>query len=120
MDGGAGVFRTGEGLRELAEGLASLRDRFSRARLDDSSRTFNTELISALELEYMFDGAETIVYSALAREESRGSHARRDFPKRNDERYLAHTVAYRNPEGTPRLEYRPVTVTNWEPQARTY
>jgi fumarate reductase flavoprotein subunit len=120
MDRGAGVFRTGEGLRELTEELAKLRQRFSRARLDDSSRTFNTELVSALELDYMLDGAETIVFSALAREESRGSHARRDYPERNDERYLAHTVAYRRTDGAPRLEYRPVRITSWEPKARTY
>jgi succinate dehydrogenase flavoprotein subunit len=120
MDGGAGVFRTAEGLRQLTEELGTLRERFSRARLDDSSRTFNTELVSALELEYMLDGAETIVYSALAREESRGSHARRDFPERDDGRFLAHTVAYRRPGEPPRLEYRPVRVTNWQPQARTY
>jgi len=68
----------------------------------------------------MLDGAETIVYSALAREESRGSHARRDFPERNDERYLAHTVAYRRHDDSPRLAYRPVRITNWEPKARTY
>jgi len=120
MDAGAGVFRTGEGLQELTDKLVGLRDRFSRARIDDSSRTFNTELVSALELEYMLDGAETIVHCALAREESRGSHARRDFPERDDERYLAHTVAYRRPGEPPRLEYRPVRVTSWKPQARTY
>ena len=120
MDRGAGVFRTGEGLQGLAGEIHNLRHRFSRARLDDSSRTFNTELVSALELEYMLEGAETIVYSALAREESRGSHARRDFPERNDELYLAHTVAYRRPGESPRLEYRPVRITNWEPKARTY
>ena len=91
-----------------------------RARLDDRSQTFNTELVSALELEYLLDSAETIVHSALAREESRGAHARTDFPNRDDERYLAHTLAYRQPEGPPRLEYRPVTITQWQPQVRSY
>jgi fumarate reductase flavoprotein subunit len=120
MDRGAGVFRTREGLKELSEELGRFRRRFERARLDDRSRTFNTELVSALELEFMLDGAETIVHSALAREESRGSHARRDFPDRDDKRFLAHTVAYYEADGPPRLEYRPVRMTNWEPQARTY
>jgi fumarate reductase flavoprotein subunit len=107
-------------LKELSEDLGRFRRRFERARLDDRSRTFNTELVSALELEFMLDGAETIVHSALAREESRGSHARRDFPDRDDKRFLAHTVAYYEAAGPPRLEYRPVRMTNWEPQARTY
>jgi fumarate reductase flavoprotein subunit len=120
MDQGAGVFRTGEGLKQLCGELERFRDRFERARLDDRSRVFNTELVSALELEFMLDGAETIVHSALAREESRGSHARRDFPQRDDERFLAHTVAYYQRQGTPRLEYRPVRLTNWQPKARTY
>jgi fumarate reductase flavoprotein subunit len=120
MDQGAGVFRTGEGLKQLCGELERFRDRFERARLDDRSRVFNTELVSALELEFMLDGAETIVHSALAREESRGSHARRDFPQRDDERFLAHTVAYYQRQGTPRLEYRPVRLTNWQPKARNY
>ena len=120
MDRWVGVFRTGEGLQEMAAELARLRERLAHARLDDVSRTFNTELVAALELEYMLDGADTIVHSALAREESRGAHARRDFPDRNDERYLAHTLAYCQPDGRPRLEYRPVTVTEWQPQVRSY
>jgi succinate dehydrogenase/fumarate reductase flavoprotein subunit len=120
MDQGAGVFRTVEGLKQLSGELERFRHRFARARLDDRSHVFNTELVSALELEFMLDGAETIVHSALAREESRGSHARRDFPQRDDERFLAHTVAYCQQQGGPRLEYRPVRITNWQPQARTY
>jgi fumarate reductase flavoprotein subunit len=120
MDKGAGVFRTGEGLKQLSGELERLRHRSKKARLDDRSRVFNTELVSALELEFMLDGADTIVHSALAREESRGSHARRDFPQRDDERFLAHTVAYCPRQGPPRLEYRPVRLTNWQPKARTY
>ena len=120
MDRFVAVFRTGEGLQEMADVLPGLRERLGRARLDDRSRTFNTELVSALELEYLLDSAETIVHSALAREESRGAHARTDFPNRDDERYLAHTLAYRQPEGPPRLEYRPVRITQWQPQVRSY
>ncbi|MEP7105341.1 MAG: FAD-binding protein [Chloroflexota bacterium] len=120
MDRGVGVFRTAEGLQAAAKSLAELRERLGRVRLDDHSKTFNTELVSLLELENMIDGADTIVQSALAREESRGSHARRDFPERNDEKYLAHTLAYHRPGASPRLEYRPVRITNWQPQARTY
>jgi fumarate reductase flavoprotein subunit len=120
MEWGVGVFRTHDGLQQVVEELDSLRTRFGRARLDDHSRTFNTELVATLELEFLLDGAETIVQSALAREESRGSHARRDFPERNDERYLAHTLAHHRPGQPPQLEYRPVRITQWVPQARTY
>jgi len=120
MDRDAGVFRTGDGLQRMADELPALRERLARARIDDVSRTFNTELVQALELEFMLDNAETIVHSALARRESRGAHARRDFTERDDERHLAHTLAFLRPGGGPRLEYRPVRITNWQPQARTY
>jgi fumarate reductase flavoprotein subunit len=120
MDWGVGVFRTHDGLQQVVEELETLRGRFARARLDDHSRTFNTELVAVLELEFLLDSAETIVHSALAREESRGSHARRDFPQRDDDRFLAHTIAHHRPGQPPRLEYRPVHITQWAPQARTY
>ena len=120
MERGAGVFRTGDGLRTAVGELSALRERLGQLRLDDRSRRFNTELFSALELEFMVDVAEAVAASALAREESRGSHARRDFPERDDDRFLAHTMAYRQPGGEPRLEYLPVRITRWEPQARTY
>ena len=68
----------------------------------------------------MLDCASAIATSALARKESRGAHARRDFPERDDEHFLASTLAYRQPEGPPKIEYRPVRITSWQPQARTY
>jgi succinate dehydrogenase or fumarate reductase, flavoprotein subunitGram-negative/mitochondrial subgroup len=120
MDAGAGVFRTREGLEKLTKQLGNLRDRFGRVKIEDSSRTFNTELMSVLELDYMLEVAEVITYSALAREESRGAHARRDFPERDDEKFLKHTIAFRTDEISPRLEYRDVRITNFKPQARAY
>ena len=120
MDRDVGVFRTQEGLERAVKGIAALRERFPAAHIDDSSRTFNTELVAALELDFLLDVAESMAASALNREESRGAHARRDFPERNDEKYLKHTLAYRRSSGTPKLEYEPVTITNFEPQARTY
>ena len=120
MDRGAGVFRTEAGLAQLVTEVEELRERFAKARLDDRSRTFNTELTGALELDFLLDGAEAIAHSALARQESRGSHARRDFPERDDDRFLAHTLAYPVPGGPPRLEYKPVRITSFEPKARTY
>ena len=120
MDAGAGVFRTKEGLTKLTKDLAGLRTRFEQIKIEDSSRTFNTELMSALELEFMIDCAETVAHSALHRDESRGAHARRDFPDRNDEKYLKHTIATYVEGQAPSLEYRDVRITNFKPQARTY
>jgi len=89
-------------------------------RLDDRSRVFNTELFAALELGFMLDAAEAICTAALWREESRGAHTRRDFPKRDDERFLAHSMAYQNPAGLPRIEPLPAHITRWQPQERSY
>jgi fumarate reductase flavoprotein subunit len=120
MDAGAGVFRTREGLEKLTRQLGALRDRFEKIKIEDSSRTFNTELMAVLELDFMLEVSETIAYSALAREESRGAHARRDFPERDDAKWLKHTLAFRSDGPAPTLEYRDVHITNFKPQARTY
>ena len=120
MDAGAGVFRTKEGLEKLVEQLGGLRERFERVKIDDTSRTFNTEIIAALELDFMLECSHSIAVSALAREESRGAHARRDFPERIDSKYLKHTVAFHREGQRPQLEYHDVRITNFQPQARTY
>jgi fumarate reductase flavoprotein subunit len=120
MDAGAGVFRDRDGLSRLARNLGGLRDRFERVKVDDSSRTFNTEIIAALELDFMLEVSSAIAFSALAREESRGAHARRDFPERDDAKFLKHTMAFRTNTLAPRLEYKDVTITNFQPQARSY
>ena len=120
MDAGAGVFRNKDGLSRLARNLGGLRERFEKVKIDDSSRTFNTEITAALELDFMLEVSTAIVFSALAREESRGAHARIDFPERDDAKFLKHTVAYHTNTLAPRLEYRDVTITNFQPQARTY
>jgi len=120
MDAGAGVFRTREGLEKLIQQLGGLRERFERVKIEDSSKTFNTEIVAALELDYMLEVSHVIAASALARGESRGAHARRDFPERDDAKYLKHTVAYRKEGARPRLEYSEVKITNFQPKARTY
>jgi fumarate reductase flavoprotein subunit len=120
MDAGAGVFRTRDGLEKLTRQLGALRDRFEKIKIEDSSRTFNTELTAALELDFMLEVSETIAYSALAREESRGAHSRRDFPERDDAKWLKHTLAFRTDSAEPRLEYTDVRITNFKPEARTY
>jgi len=120
MDAGAGVFRTKEGLSRLVRNLGGLRERFEKVRIDDSSRTFNTEIIAALELDFMLEVASVIAFTALAREESRGAHARRDFPERDDEHFLKHTLAFHTNTLAPRLEYSDVHITTFKPQARSY
>ncbi len=120
MERGIGIYRTEEVMKETCEAIRVLRQRFDQVGLDDLSSVFNTELISALELGYMLDVAEALAHSALQREESRGSHAREDFETRDDERFLQHSMAYQTPEGPPRIEYLPVTITRWQPEERKY
>ncbi len=120
MEEGAGIYRDEAGLRAATAKLHELRDRFREISLDDSSRTFNTELVACLELENMLELAEAICHSGLERRESRGAHQRTDHPERDDERYLAHSMAYRADGGGPRVEYKPVTITRWPPAERVY
>jgi fumarate reductase flavoprotein subunit len=120
MEKGAGIYRTGKSLAESADNIGKLKERFQDVAISDRSHTFNTELIAALELSYMLDVAEAIVHCALNRQESRGAHQRTDFPKRDDEKYLAHSLIYRNDTGSPRVEYLPVTITRWPPAERVY
>src|SRR5579864_7097443 len=120
MEQCAGIYRSGELLAGAAGKLQELQDRFRDIRLDDRGHLFNTELISALELSGMLDVAETMAESARQRTESRGAHQRTDYPERNDEKFLAHSVVYRDPDGRPRVEYAPVTITRWPPAERVY
>ncbi|MCI0339278.1 MAG: fumarate reductase (quinol) flavoprotein subunit [Acidobacteria bacterium] len=120
IEKGAGIYRTGDLLAQAAQNLRRLQERFQNVAITDHSYTFNTELTAVLELAFMLDVAETIVQSALQRSESRGAHQRTDFPKRDDEKYLAHSLIYRNEDGSSRLEYLPVTITRWPPAERVY
>ena len=119
MEKGASIFRTEESLKEAVEQIRRLRERYRNLRLDDHDRAFNTELVAALELGNMLDVAETVVASGLERRESRGSHTRSDYPARDDERFLKHSLAFGTPEG-PRIEYGDVTITRWPPEERKY
>jgi fumarate reductase flavoprotein subunit len=120
MERSAGIYRNGPALSQAADELRQLQARFRDLRLADHSRTFNTELLGALELSFMLDVAETMVHSALRREESRGAHQRTDFPARDDQRFLAHSLAWRNADGSCRVEHLPVTITRWPPGERVY
>ncbi len=120
MEEGCGIYRTEKSLLASQSILANLKERISKVAIDDQSRTFNTELLAALELSNMLDLAESIVQSALSRKESRGSHQRIDYAKRDDENYLAHSLAYQEKNNKPRIEYLPVTITKWPPGERVY
>ena len=109
-----GVFRTDEQLHEALAEVKAYQERYARASIDDHGQTFNTDLLDAVELGHMLEYAEVIVTGAIARQESRGGHARRDFPERDDENWFKHTLAYREDDG-PRLEYSSV---NMQPQHR--
>jgi fumarate reductase flavoprotein subunit len=120
MEECVGIFRTGDSLAKAAGKVRDLQERCASARLEDRSRTFNTELLSALELSFMLDVAEGMVHSAWRREESRGAHQRTDFPARDDERFLAHSLVRRGADGSAQVEYLPVTITRWPPGQRVY
>jgi fumarate reductase flavoprotein subunit len=120
MEQCAGIYRSGELLAGAAAKLQALQDRFGDIRLDDRGHLFNTELISALELSGMLDVAESMAECAKQRTESRGAHQRTDFPERNDQKFLAHSLVYRDAHGRPRVEYAPVTITRWPPGERIY
>ncbi len=120
MEQSAGIYRTGASLRDGVLQLSELRERYRDISIEDRSMTFNTERVAALELAFMLDVAGAIVAAGLAREESRGAHQRTDFPRRDDQRYLEHSLIHRNPDGSSRVEYLPVTITRWPPAERVY
>jgi len=120
MEEGAGIYRNGEALQTSTDKIRELQDRFRHILIEDDSRTFNTELTSALELAYMLEVAAAIVQCGLNRTESRGAHQRTDYPSRDDDNFLAHSLIYRNEDGTSRIEYLPVTITRWPPSERVY
>jgi len=120
METGCGIYRERDSLVQSANKLVELQERFQNVQIDDHARTFNTNLTQALELEFMLAVAETIVHCALNREESRGAHQRRDFPKRDDQRFLAHSMVSKSAEGPPRVKYLPVVITRWPPGERIY
>jgi succinate dehydrogenase flavoprotein subunit len=114
------VFRHKESLAKTMDTLNALKARYRRVTLTDKGKRFNRELMDYFELGYMLDLAETITRSALWREESRGAHCREDFPDRNDEKFLSHSVVSLDDAGKPIQWTRPVTITRFEPKERTY
>ena len=119
MEAGAGIFRDKETLDSCCATLRELHKRAANISLDDSSPVYNTELISALELDCMLDIADTVTHSALHRTESRGSHQRTDHAARDDANFLKHSMAYRT-DADPRIEFKDVVITRWPPAERVY
>jgi succinate dehydrogenase / fumarate reductase flavoprotein subunit len=116
----ASVFRTGELLSKQVEVLKELMDRYKNITIDDKGEAYNTELVEALELGYLLEVSEALVHSALNRTESRGAHAREDYPERDDRNWLKHTLAYKVEDGKVAFRYKPVVLGRFEPKARTY
>ena len=116
----ASVFRTGELLSKQVEVLKELMDRYKNIAIDDKGEAYNTELVEALELGYLLEVSEALVHSALNRTESRGAHAREDYPERDDRNWLKHTLAYKVEDGKVAFRYKPVVLGRFEPKARTY
>jgi len=115
-----GVFRREAEMRKQGEIVTTLRERFERVVVEDKGQVFNNDLTQALELGFLLELADCMVVSGLARKESRGAHARPDdYPERDDENYMRHTIVTWQ-EGAPKLEWKPVTVTKWQPMERTY
>ncbi len=119
MDRYVGVFRKGEELCKALEVIRQIRERSLCAPVNDKSTVYNSNLFHALELENLLDLAEVTVMGAVARQESRGAHARRDFSTRDDENWLKHTLAWKT-DSTPQLDYKPVTIDTWKPVERKY
>jgi len=120
MEEYVGIFRNREGLIRALEEIRQIKRLYCKdMRIEDTSKVFNTEFVNAIELGFMLDVAEVIALSALKREESRGAHYRTDFPKRDDERWLKHTIVQRK-DGELAVFYRPVRITKWNPEDRRY
>ncbi|WP_235022011.1 MULTISPECIES: succinate dehydrogenase flavoprotein subunit [unclassified Rathayibacter] len=127
MDKNAQVFRTDESLESVTDTIQRLRDRFRNISVQDKGKRFNTDLLEAVELGFLLDLAEVVVYSARNRKESRGGHMRDDFPKRDDDGYMQHTMAYLSGDAHSsdagdhiRLDWKPVVITRYQPMERKY
>jgi len=120
MDKLVGIFRTKAELAMALDKVRALKGKFKQMHIDAGSLKFNYGIMSYIDLQGNIDVAEAVAYGALMRQESRGSHSRRDYPTRDDKNFLKHTLCYFNPQGDARLDYRPVKITEYQPQERKY
>ena len=114
-----GVFRTEEAMSEALDTMLELKQRYQHVGVDDHGKIFNTDLLNTWELGCLIDSAIVTAKCALERKESRGAHAREDFPKRNDKEWMKHTLAWMK-DGNVEVDYKPVKVTKYEPMERVY
>ena len=122
METGVGIYRKADTMKTTCDKLHELRERYRRGiKLDDASRVFNTEWMSAIELGFTLDVAQAIAHSAMNRRESRGAHQRLDeYRERDDSQFLSHSLARYTDDGAPRVEYQPVVITKSQPRKRVY
>ncbi|HEV7978986.1 succinate dehydrogenase flavoprotein subunit [Amycolatopsis sp.] len=123
MDSHASVYRTEETLKQALTDIQALKERYGRITVADKGKRYNTDLLEAAELGFLLELAEVLIVGALARKESRGGHAREDYPNRDDTNFMRHTMAYKQGDGLSsdiRLDYKPVTFTRYEPMERKY
>jgi len=120
MEDGCGIYRSEDTLKSTCEKIVEVRERFKDVMLEDKSSVFNTDLFQVLELGAMIECAQTVAVSALERKESRGAHQRLDHVKRDDVKYLKHSMAFYNPNGDPRIDYLDVVITKSQPAERVY
>jgi succinate dehydrogenase / fumarate reductase flavoprotein subunit len=126
MDKNAQVYRTEESLNEALDKIAELRTRYQNIQVQDRGKRFNTDLLEAIELGFLFDLSEVLVMTARERRESRGGHFREDYETRNDEQFMVHSMAYKldktpaKPGEDIRVDWKPVTVTNYPAMERKY
>ncbi len=126
MDKNAQVYRTEESLNEALDKIAELRDRYENISVQDKGERFNTDLLEAIELGFLLDLAEVLVVTARERRESRGGHYREDYETRNDKKFMVHSMAYltdkkvKKPGDNIKIDWKPVTITNYQPMERKY
>lgn len=114
-----GIYRSGSVMESALDKILELKERFKHIHITDTGKIFNTELLNAWELGNMLDVSELVTVCALNRTESRGGHSREDYPKRDDEHWLKHTLAWKE-DGKIKIEYKPVVITKYQPKARVY
>ncbi|NKE58119.1 succinate dehydrogenase flavoprotein subunit [Lentzea sp. PSKA42] len=123
MDANASVYRTEDTLKQALHDVQALKERYAHISVQDKGKRFNTDLLEAVELGFLLELAEVLVHGALARKESRGGHAREDYPNRDDTNFMRHSMFYKQGEGLTadiRLDYKPVTFTRYKPMERKY
>ncbi|GAA3842649.1 succinate dehydrogenase flavoprotein subunit [Saccharothrix violaceirubra] len=123
MDANASVYRTEDTLKQALHDVQALKERYQRITVQDKGKRFNTDLLEAIELGFLLELAEVLVHGALARKESRGGHAREDYPNRDDTNFMRHSMYYKQGDGLSadiRMDYKPVTFTRYQPMERKY